>query len=80
MHIEKNFFDNFFNTLMNVKGETKDNQKDKIDVAELCGLRDLRFVQLQNGKLAKPKVNYTFSNKDAKSIYKWISELKMSDG
>jgi len=27
MHIEKNFFDNIFNTVMDVKGKTKDNDK-----------------------------------------------------
>jgi len=43
----------------------------------MCSWR-LEVVQLQNGKLAKPKANYTFSKKDAKLIYKWISELKMS--
>ena len=80
MHIEKNFFDNVFNTVMNVKGKTKDNEKARLDVAELCLRGDLELVQLHNEKLAKTKANYTFSPKDAKSIYKWISELKMSDG
>ena len=45
-----------------------------------CVHGDLELVQLQNGKLAKSKDNYTFSKKDAKSIYKWITELKMLDG
>ena len=27
MHIEKNYFDNIFNTVMDVKGKTKDNEK-----------------------------------------------------
>jgi len=62
------------------KGKTKDNEKARLDVAELCLRGDLELVQLHNGKLAKPKANYTFSPKDAKSIYKWISELKMPDG
>jgi len=80
MHIEKNFFDNVFNTVLDVKNKTKDNHKARMDVVELCVRGDLELVQLENGKLAKPKANYTFSNKDAKSIYKWISELKMPDG
>ena len=40
----------------------------------------MELVQLQNGKLGKPKANYTFTKKDAKSIYKWITKLKMPDG
>ena len=80
MHIEKNFFDNVFNTVMDVKDKTKDNHKARMDVAEFCARGDLELVQLQNGKLGKPKANYTFTKKDAKSIYKWITELKMPDG
>ncbi|WVZ21047.1 hypothetical protein V8G54_008369 [Vigna mungo] len=33
MHIEKNFFDNIFNTVMNVAGKTKDNEKARMDIA-----------------------------------------------
>ncbi|XP_068475068.1 uncharacterized protein [Phaseolus vulgaris] len=79
MHIEKNFFDNVFNTEMDVKDKTKDNHKARMDVAEFCGRGDLELVQLRNGKLGKPKANYTFTKKDAKSIYKWITKLKMPD-
>ena len=32
MHIEKKNFDNIFNTLMNVKGKTKDNAKSMEDL------------------------------------------------
>ena len=46
MHIEKNFFDNVFNTVMDVKDKTKDNHKARMDVAEFCGRGDLELVQL----------------------------------
>jgi len=36
MHIENNFFDNVFNTVMDVKGKTNDNEKAGLDVVELC--------------------------------------------
>ena len=65
---------------MEVKGKTKDNQKARMVVVELCGRGDLELVQLQNGNLAKPKANYTLSKKDAKSTYKWTNELNMLDG
>ena len=32
MHIEKNYFDNLFNTMMDVKGKTKDNPKARMDL------------------------------------------------
>jgi len=65
---------------MDVKGKIKDNQNARMDIVELCARGDLELVQLHNGKLAKPKANYTFFMKYTKIIYKWISELKMPDG
>jgi len=34
MHIEKNFFHNIFNAVMDVKGKTKDNVKAIMDLLE----------------------------------------------
>ncbi|XP_070010780.1 uncharacterized protein [Nicotiana sylvestris] len=36
MHIEKNFFDNLFNTIMDVNNKTKDNLKARMDLKEYC--------------------------------------------
>ncbi|XP_060190589.1 uncharacterized protein LOC132619827 [Lycium barbarum] len=35
MHIEKNVFDNVFNTVLNVVGKTKDNLKARLDIAKI---------------------------------------------
>ena len=81
MHIEKNFFDNIFSTVMNVKGKTKDNDKAKRDLAIYCRQKDLLLVDDQaTGKTLKPMANYTLSPEDIKSVYQWITELKMPDG
>ena len=55
MHIEKNVFDNVFNTVMDVKGKTKDNAKARMDLKEYCRRRELELVDRGNGKLLKPK-------------------------
>ena len=36
MHIEKNVFENVFNTVMQVEGKTKDNEKVREDLKVLC--------------------------------------------
>ena len=36
MHIEKNVFDNLFNTILNVDGKTKDNAKARQDLVLYC--------------------------------------------
>ena len=36
MHIEKNVFENVFNTVIHVEGKTKDNEKAREDLNVLC--------------------------------------------
>jgi hypothetical protein len=80
MHVEKNVFEIFFNTVMNVKGKTKDNDKAREDIAFYCRRNDLLLVETSNGKTLKPRANYTLSVDEAKSVCRWIKELKMPDG
>ena len=60
MHIEKNFFDNIFNIVMNVSGKTKDNDKARKNLFLYCDRKDLQLKPQSNGRLLKPKANYTF--------------------
>ena len=55
MHIEKNFFDNIFNIMMNVSGKTKDNEKARMDLALYCRRKDLELKSVANGKLLSQK-------------------------
>ncbi|XP_060177962.1 uncharacterized protein LOC132607901 [Lycium barbarum] len=57
MHIEKNYFDNLFNTVMDVKGKTKDNPKARLDLQEYCRRRELWLQDKRNG-VFKPKSSY----------------------
>jgi hypothetical protein len=41
MHIEKNMFENIFNTVMDVKGKIKDNIKARIDIALICHRKNI---------------------------------------
>ena len=44
MHIEKNVFENIFNTVMDVKGKTKDNIKARLDVALFCNRKNMELI------------------------------------
>ena len=44
MHIEKKFFDNIFNIVMNVSDKTKDNDKYRMDLALNCRRKDLELM------------------------------------
>jgi hypothetical protein len=80
MHIEKNFFDNIFNTMMDVQGKTKDNEKARKDVEHYCNRKDLELKTLPNKKLLKPKANFSLTSSEAKLVCQWLKELKMPDG
>jgi len=43
MHVEKNFFDNLINTVLNVPGKTKDNAKSRMDLPDLCRRSELHM-------------------------------------
>ena len=44
MHIEKNLFENIFNTVMDVKGKTKENIKARLDIALYCNRKNIKLV------------------------------------
>jgi len=43
MQINKNFFDYIFNTVMNVNGKTKDNEKARMDLTLYCRQKELEL-------------------------------------
>jgi len=44
MHIEKNVFENIFNTVMDVKGKTKDNIKARLDLELFCNRTNMKLI------------------------------------
>jgi hypothetical protein len=57
MHIEKNVFENIFNTVMDVKGKTKDNIKGRLDVALFCNRKNMKLV-CNESRVAKPRASF----------------------
>jgi hypothetical protein len=44
MHVEKNVFENIFNTIMDVKRKIKDNIKARLDIALFCNRKNTELV------------------------------------
>ena len=76
MHIEKNFFDNIFNTILNVPGKTKDNLKARYDIREICHRPELEPDD--NDNYAKAK--YMLTTDEKKTLFDWIKSIKFPDG
>jgi len=57
MHMEKNMFENIFNTVMDVKGKIKDNIKARLDIALYCNRKNIELVY-DESRVAKPKTSF----------------------
>ncbi|KAL1213937.1 hypothetical protein V5N11_002512 [Cardamine amara subsp. amara] len=77
MHIEKNFFDNIMNTVLNVQGRTKDNLKSRLDLPTLCV--HPRLHVLPNGKGPRPP--FRLDGEAKNEFFHWIiHSVKFPDG
>jgi len=79
MHIEKNVFENIFNTVMDVKGKTKDNIKARLDVALFCNRQNMELVR-DGSRVAKPRASFVLEKNAQLLVYKWLKSLHFPDG
>ncbi|KAL0284230.1 UNVERIFIED_CONTAM: hypothetical protein Sangu_2838200 [Sesamum angustifolium] len=78
MHIEKNVFDNIFNTVMGIKGKTKDNMNAQRDLKIICNRPEQELDEhLPN---FMPKAVYTLGKEQKRRVCEWIHGLKFPDG
>ncbi|KAL0444047.1 UNVERIFIED_CONTAM: hypothetical protein Slati_2127400 [Sesamum latifolium] len=78
MNIEKNVFDNIFNTVMDIKGRTNDNLNARKDLKIICNRMALKVDERRPNVM--PKAIYTSTKEQKRRICKWISHIKFSDG
>jgi len=79
MHVEKNVFDNIFNTVMDIKAKTKDTANARQDLRLICKRPKLELV-LENEKYKKPKATYVLNSDQRRMVCEWIKQLKFPDG
>jgi len=79
MHIENNVFENIFNTVMDVKGKTKDNIKARLDVALFCNRKNMKLV-CDGSRVAKPRASFVLEKNTKLLVYKWLKSLRFPDG
>ena len=77
MHIEKNVFDNVFNTVMNVPGKTKDTSKSTQELNEYCRRPELEKAE---GMTKYPNACYTLDKIGKQVLCEWVKNLRYPDG
>ncbi|CAM8989544.1 unnamed protein product [Rhodiola kirilowii] len=81
MHIEKNVFDNLFNTIMDVKGKTKDDGvKCRKDIRLYCRRPELELKTRRDGRLVAKKGKYQLTREQQNLVLIWVKSLKFPDG
>jgi len=80
MHIEKNFFENIINTIMDVPGTTKDNVKSRMNVANIYDREELQLQLGPSGKTVKLKAKFILAMDKRKELCEWVKGLNMPDG
>ena len=79
MHIEKNVFENIFNTVMDMKGKTKDNIQARLDIALFCNRINMKLV-CDESRVAKPRASFMLEKNTQLLVYKWLKSLRFPDG
>jgi hypothetical protein len=69
MHIEKNVFENIFNTIIDVKGKTKDNIKARLDIALFCNRKNMELV-CDGSWVTKPRASFMLEKNAQLLVYK----------
>ncbi|KAK4384553.1 hypothetical protein Sango_3049600 [Sesamum angolense] len=78
MHIDKNVFDNIFNTIMGIKGKSKDNLNARKDLAIICNRPELQVDERR--PTVMPKVVYTLTKDQKRKVCEWVKCLRFPDG
>jgi hypothetical protein len=68
MYIEKNIFENTFNTMMNIKGKTKDNMKARMNIPLLCHHKNMDLVY-NGSRVTKPKASFSVDKNAQLLVY-----------
>jgi len=61
MHIKKNMFENIFNTVIDMKGKTKNIIKDKMNIPLFCHHNNTKLVYNES-QVAKLKASFALHN------------------
>jgi hypothetical protein len=76
MHQECNIGESILSTCMTFMDKTKDNQKVRKDLAQLCNRPSLEL----KSSGGKPHAPFSLKPKEGKEVLIWLQNLKFSDG
>ncbi|XP_073122021.1 uncharacterized protein [Henckelia pumila] len=79
MHIEKNVFESLINTLMNVKGKSKDNLAARLDMLQM-GVRPELTPKFGEKRTYLPLAACSFTKKEKLQVCQSLMDIKVPEG
>ena len=84
MHFEKNVFHQVINTIMDVKGKTKDDVNARRDLAARCKRKKLHIQTSEHDDGGRTEIvlnaPYVIGKNKVKALCEWLKELKLPGG
>ncbi|XP_042419324.1 uncharacterized protein LOC122007859 [Zingiber officinale] len=79
MHIEKNVFESLINTLMNIKGKTKDNVAARLDMVQM-GIRPQLAPKISEKRTYLPPAACSFTKNERLQVCRSLMDIKVPEG
>ncbi|XP_042387612.1 uncharacterized protein LOC121979689 [Zingiber officinale] len=79
MHIEKNVFESLINTLMNIKGKTKDNVVARLDMVQM-GIRSQLAPKIGEKRTYLPPAACSFTKNERLQVCRSLMDIKVPEG
>ena len=79
MHIEKNICESIIDTLLNVKGKSKDGLKSRMDLEDMK-IRNELYPEMRGTRFYLPAAPHTITKTEKKIFCERLAHLKLPDG
>ena len=80
MHVEKNFSENVFGTMLGIDGKNKDTYKARLDLEDM-GIRKKQWLtQRPDGSYVKPRAIFSLTLIERESFFEFLKTVKYPDG
>ncbi|XP_028068682.1 uncharacterized protein LOC114271251 [Camellia sinensis] len=80
MHVEKNFSENVFGTMLGIDGKNKDTDKARMDLEDMNIRKELWLTTNPDGSYVKPRASFSLTPKEREGFFEFLKSVKYPDG
>ncbi|XP_028086586.1 uncharacterized protein LOC114287444 [Camellia sinensis] len=80
MHVEKNFSENTFGTMLGIDGKNKDTDKARMDLEDMGIRKELWLTRRPDGTYVKPRAIFSLTPEEREGFFEFLKSVKYPDG